>query len=157
MDAKSQSITLRPFRKEDLASAYALDQICFPEGIAYSRAELRYFVSRPNAYAIVAEKAGDFAGFVVATHNPRQVAGLAHIVTLDVEPNLRRAGIASMLMERAERHYREIGRTGLALEVAVDNESAQQFYRQRGFMPTGLIRGYYNGVLDAVAMRKEFP
>jgi ribosomal protein S18 acetylase RimI-like enzyme len=147
---------LRPFLQIDLASAFALDQVCFAEGIAYSRAELRYFVLRANAYAVVAEKTGRMAGFLVASHSSRQPNRVAHIVTLDVDPAVRRMGVASLLMDDAEQHYRALGCEGLQLEVAVDNEAAKQFYRQQGFVPTGFLRGYYNGRLDAVTMKKLF-
>jgi ribosomal-protein-alanine N-acetyltransferase len=152
----ADSLALRTFLKTDLAAAYALDQVCFPEGIAYSRAELRYFVSRPLAFGIVVSKADSLVGFLIASHQARQPRGMAHIITLDVDPILRRKGVASMLMENAEQHYRKLGMAGIELEVAVDNEPAQQFYLQRGFTPTGLLRGYYDGRLDAVSMRKVF-
>ena len=151
------SVSLRPLLQADLPAAFALDQICFAEGIAYSRSELRYFALRPNAYAVVAEKAGQMAGFLVANHKGGQRKSVAHIVTLDVDPRMRRMGVASLLMNAAELHYREMGCAGLQLEVAVDNQPAQQFYQGQGFVPTGFLRGYYNGVLDAITMKKDFP
>ena len=96
------------------------------------------------------------AGFLVASHSSRQPGRTAHIVTLDVDPALRRRGVASLLMNDAEQRYRVLGCEGLQLEVAVDNVAAQQFYLCQGFVQTGFLRGYYNGVLDAVTMKKLF-
>ena len=157
VDANPAPVVLRPFLQTDLAAAYALDQVCFAQGIAYSRAELRYFALGANAYAVVAEKAGQMAGFLIASHHLRHVQRAAHLVTLDVDPGLRRLGIASLLMDDAEQHYRGLGCEGLQLEVAVDNDAAQQFYRRHGFAQSGYLRGYYNGVLDAITMKKVFP
>jgi ribosomal-protein-alanine N-acetyltransferase len=121
-------IQLRPFEKADLAEAFRLDQICFPPSIAYTKAELRCFVSSPTAYAL--------------------------IVTIDVAPDKRRSGIATMLMDAAEAHYHTLGCATITLEVAVDNAGAQAFYSKRGFLTIGVKRGYYNGVLDAFTMSK---
>jgi ribosomal-protein-alanine N-acetyltransferase len=149
-----------------LAAAYALDQVCFPPNIAYSRAELRAFVARPDAYAIVAEaapdpaadtaEAGVLAGFLVATHRPRRRDGTAHIITLDIDPAFRRRGVAATLMEEAEKHYIGLEQGCMDLEVAVDNDAAQRFYLKIGFLPLRRLRGYYGRGLDAIAMRKVF-
>ncbi len=147
---------LRPFRMTDLGAAYALDRACFPPGIAYSLGELRSFISRASAHTIVAEKAGQLSGFLIASSGHRQRTGMAHIVTLDVAPASRRSGIASALMEAVEQYYRGSQKQGMELEVAVNNDGAQQFYLKRGYLAVGLIRGYYHGGLDAIVMRKTF-
>ena len=147
-------IILRDFKQTDMDDAFALDQVCFPPGISYSRAELRYFIARPSALAIVAEKAGHLAGFLVAEWNERQKKKPAHVVTIDVEPQGRRCGVATRLMDAAEARYREAGCLALSLEVAVDNVAAQTFYSKRGFRMSGRIVGYYNGALDAFTMSK---
>jgi ribosomal-protein-alanine N-acetyltransferase len=147
-------IQLRPFEKADLAEAFRLDQICFPPSIAYTKAELRCFVSSPTAYALIAEKAARMAGFLVAGHPPKRKSDAAHIVTIDVAPDKRRSGIATMLMDAAEAHYHTLGCATITLEVAVDNAGAQAFYSKRGFLTIGVKRGYYNGVLDAFTMSK---
>lgn len=146
-------IAIRSFAQTDLDDAFALDQLCFAPGIAYSKTVLRYFVSKPAAFAIVAEQAGRMAGFVVAEWSGR-LQKPAHLITIDVEPAARRSGVATRLMDAAETHYSEAGCEEMSLEVAVDNLSAQSFYSGRGFRVTGRRPGYYNGVLDAFTMRK---
>jgi ribosomal protein S18 acetylase RimI-like enzyme len=42
----------------------------------------------------------------------------------------------------------------VALEVAVDNATAQSFYERHGFVRTGRIPGYYLGRIDALVMEK---
>jgi [ribosomal protein S18]-alanine N-acetyltransferase len=46
------------------------------------------------------------------------------------------------------------GAKAIELEVAVDNDAAQAFYREAGFVETGRIAGYYLGTLDALTMRR---
>ena len=147
-------VALRSFAQTDLADAFALDQLCFPPGISYSKAELRYFLGRPNSFAIVAEEAGHMAGFLIAEWSGRTRKKPAHVITIDVAPAQRRSGIATRLMETAEAHYREAGCGALSLEVAVDNLGAQAFYSERNFSITGRTVGYYNGLLDAFTMSK---
>ncbi len=154
-------IKLRAFEKSDLAAAFRLDQVCFPPGIAYSLSELTRFLSRPSAFALVAENVAEngelpnrLAAFLVALHRPGSKNAAAHIVTIDVAPEQRRNGVATSLMEAAEAHYRHLACTTMVLEVAVDNAAALAFYRQRGYTPVRLRRGYYNGILDAYTMSK---
>jgi ribosomal protein S18 acetylase RimI-like enzyme len=155
---KSVEVMLRAFRPSDLEAAFQLDQQCFPPGIAYSLEELRQFVTAGSAFAIVAERTGEpaaiIAGFLVARQSRWRRSKSAQIVTIDVAADARRNGVATQLMDAAETHYAQAGCASIALEVAVNNPGAQQFYRQRGYSPIGLRRGYYGGVLDAWSMSK---
>jgi len=147
-------IRLRAFEEADLVRAFQLDQICFPPGIAYSLQELKLFLARTNALAMVAEDtmtpAGPMVGFLIADRTRRS----ASVITIDVDPRARRLGVGGSLMHAAEAHYRQLGCTELKLEVAVDNIGAQDFYRARGFIVMGRIRGYYHRTLDALTLRK---
>lgn len=46
---------LRNYRKGDFDALYAIDQVCFDTGIAYSRGELQSFIERKQSFCIVAE------------------------------------------------------------------------------------------------------
>jgi ribosomal protein S18 acetylase RimI-like enzyme len=59
-----------------------------------------------------------------------------------------------MLLEETERQLRAAGANAVALEVAVDNATAQSFYERHGFVRTGRIPGYYLGRIDALVMEK---
>ena len=66
-------IRLRSFQMRDLAGLHRLDQVCFPRGIAYSRAELQYFLTHPNCSCWIAEQPEDkLAGFVILERASRQ-------------------------------------------------------------------------------------
>ena len=149
---------LRSYCEADLEACYALDQVCFSPDIAYTRSELRYFLTRRNAYTIVADQPGNLglAGFLIANEDKPDRAGVqtAHIVTLDVAPEMRRCGVAAKLMAALEQHYRELHFQRLALEVAANNHAALSFYGKHGFVPGKRLAGYYNGTLDAIAMKK---
>ena len=52
---------IREYRPDDLEAAYQLDQSCFEEGISYTRGQIRAFLAREGAIALVvdAEDAGN--------------------------------------------------------------------------------------------------
>jgi ribosomal-protein-alanine N-acetyltransferase len=150
------AFSLRPVFQEDFPKLYALDQACFAPGIAWSKAELQYFLKYPGNLGVIAEDpAGHIAGFTIAGKQLRKGAVLGRLITIDVDPALRRRGVGHMLLEETERLLRDAGAKALLLEVAVDNAMAQSFYERHGFVRTGRIPGYYMGRIDALVMEKQ--
>lgn len=132
---------------------FTLDHQCFPPGIAYSRAELRYLTSSPSSLSVAAEdEAAKLAGFVIAELHLESGKRVGHIVTIDVAPSARRKGIGQALMGALLQRLCNSGVILVRLEVAVDNEAAQAFYLRHGFVETGHIPRYYLGKIDALAM-----
>jgi ribosomal-protein-alanine N-acetyltransferase len=139
----------------DLAGLHRLDQVCFSQEIAYSRAELQYFLTHPKCSCWIAEQPGDkLAGFVIFERASRHGRPAGHIVTLDIDPFERRRGLGTLLMQTAEEQMKQEGAGVLSLEVAENNPAAQQFYRSLGFVTRGRIAKYYGGKVDAEVMEK---
>src|SRR5271156_6760902 len=146
---------LRGFQRRDLAALHQLDGVCFTPEIAYSRAELQYFLTHPSCSCWIAERPENkLAGFVIIERASRKGRLAGHIVTLDVDPGERRRGLGTLLMETAEEQMRQEGAGVLSLEVAENNPAAQQFYRSLGFVTRGRIAKYYGGMVDAEVMEK---
>lgn len=151
-------LRLRDVTRSDLAALHALDQVCYPPGIAYSLSEMRYFLTRAGVIALIAEDSETrLAGFVIA--QPMRYGKLkgGHVVTIDVAAESRRKRVATHLMDAVERRLVTLGAASVRLEVAADNLGAQCFYIKRGFAERGRIKGYYMGVLDALSMKKSLP
>ena len=145
------TVNYRDYRSEDFPRLHALDQECFPPGIAYSEAELMHYVRRRNAFTIVAESGQGLAGFIVAeTQSTR-----GHVITLDVSPKHRRRAIGSELMLRAEEKMKGAGCRVVFLETAVNNAAALAFYHRFGYVVIKTIPRYYEGNLDALLMGKK--
>jgi len=160
---------IRPFKKADFDTLWRIDQACFDSQMAYSRAEMAYYMRRPGAFALIAEAltspdartpvSGEatstpgegILGFIVA--ELRRQTG--HIITIDVIAEARRLGVGSALLLAAEDRLRESGATAVALETAVNNEAAIRFYKQKGYFVEKTIRAYYSNQLDALLMTKE--
>jgi len=121
--------------------------------MAYSRAELAFYMQRPGAFTLVAEGERDAVlGFIVAEGRKRN----GHIITIDVIAEARRLGVGSALLAGAEEHLRNSGAEAVALETAVNNESAIRFYKKKGYFVEKTVPGYYSGQLDALVMGKEW-
>lgn len=148
--------SLRAVSPDDFPSLYALDQACFDPGIAWSKAELLYFLRYPGNIGVLAEdESGRLAGFAIAGKQRRQGAVFGRLITIDVDSPVRRRGVGHLLLDEIERQLRAAGATAVMLEVAVDNATAQRFYERHGFIRTGRIPGYYLGRIDALVMEKQ--
>lgn len=138
---------------------FALDQLCFRPGIAYSRAELNSFLRHRHSVSCAAVDADvssrKIVGFVIAEHYAERGRRIGHIVTIDVAPDQRRRGIGALLMQTLTADLIAAGASLIRLEVAVDNVEAQAFYRKLGFLPGTRIAGFYMGTLDAIRMERE--
>lgn len=150
------ALALRLTAPQDFRELFALDQACFAPGIAWSKAELQYFLRYPGNIALVAQdESGSIAGFAIAGKLLRNGVTMGRLITIDVDPARRRRGVGHMLLEETESQLRAARATAVLLEVAVDNVAAQEFYEKHGFARTGRIRGYYLGRIDAFVMEKQ--
>ncbi len=80
---------------------------------------------------------------------------MGHILNIAVNPERRKGGVGTRLMEEIESRFREAEATQVTLEVRESNSGAQGFYRGRGFSELGRVRAYYPDE-DAIVMCKTF-
>lgn len=148
-------IHIRKIERGDLDRLFALDKVCFRPGIAYSKSDLNYFIRHARSLSFAAvDSFENLLGFAIAESGLEHGTRIGHIVTIDVDPASRRKGIGQQLMQAMIDGLSDVGAIAVRLEVAVDNLEAQAFYRQLGFIPTGRIRGFYMGTLDALTMQR---
>jgi [ribosomal protein S18]-alanine N-acetyltransferase len=147
------AVTQRAYEPHDFAALHRLDQSCFPQGIAYSRTTLHYFLMLPTANCVVAAEGKSIVGFILSEQNPP----LAHVITLDVAASHRRQGIASTLLAEAENNWTYQGVHHVLLETAIENEAAVAFWKRHGYRIEAVLKRYYLGRLDAYEMRKILP
>ena len=89
-------------------------------------------------------------GFIVY----RTVADEAEIITIGVNPEMRRNGIASAMIGIIEKNIKNQGVKKIFLEVSATNIPAQKLYENLGYEAVGLRPKYYDG-LDAILMSKD--
>ncbi len=145
-------LRIRNSQADDLEALYRIDQICFPEDIAFSRIELAFYLNHPQSVAWVAEEhAAGILGFVLAhVENPTR----AHILTLDVVPVARQCGIGTSLMDRLHRELRRQRIEAIILEVGVHNIPAQRVYEKLQYQYLRTLPGYYHGREDAYQLAR---
>jgi tRNA threonylcarbamoyl adenosine modification protein YeaZ len=140
-DAKPQSSALRglPDLQIVLADAAAvpmmakLHSACFDE--AWDEPALTSLLASPGVAALLAVSAEGPVGLLIY----RAVADEAEILTIGVDPNLRRRGAGRVLLEA----LLALNFPKLFLEVASRNEDAIHLYTKAGFKQVGLRKSYY--------------
>src|SRR5947209_18367598 len=96
------SVNIRNYRPSDFKTLLAIDQSCFPKGIAYTQFELKTYILRRGAFRLVAHPADEASdskarrpespqdsailGVIVAESS----LGIGHIITIDVRAAARR-------------------------------------------------------------------
>lgn len=160
---------LRDFRAEEFETLWRIDQQCFAPGISYSRLELAAYLQRPGAFALVAQGSDSPAGGGSGTSNQGQSSsgalgfivaeagsrGTGHIITIDVLPRARRAGVGSELLKAAEERLRAAHCQSVILETAMDNQTALSFYKRRHYTVLKTLRRYYSNGVDALVLKKD--
>lgn len=143
---------LRSYAPGDLESLYQVDQLCYEPEIAYSRPEIKAYLRFPGAECVISETGrGKLAGFCLAAHEKQ----LGYVITMDVDPQYRRQGVAQALLEEIEQRLSAHNVREVWLETATDNEPAIAFWQKHGYRRGGVRKGYYPGGRDAYTMRKN--
>lgn len=146
-----RAFLLREYRAPDFDSLVALDRDCFEPGIAYSPREMRGFLSLATREIVVAESAGEIAGFCLGHRAPRSVG---RIITLDVRSDRRRGGVGAALLSALIARLEAAGARRTVLEVDLRNAGAIAFYESLGFRRGGTIPDYYGPGRDALEMNR---
>jgi ribosomal protein S18 acetylase RimI-like enzyme len=142
---------IRNFQYEDLESLCEIDRICFPDGVAFSRADLKFHINHPKSITRVGEGLGRILGFAIARmeHPP-----YAHVLTLDVVPDVRRCRVGLSLMGALHRALTKKDVEIVFLEVGVNNLPAQRLYEKLHYAYLETLYGYYQGTEDAYRMAR---
>jgi len=152
--------------------------------LAYSQAELAFYMRRPGSFTLVAEDEAANEGDKDKDKDKERVEGgsaggergsadeiaesgilgfivaenrrqIGHIITIDVIERARRTGVGSALLEATEGKLLRAGATSVALETPVNNAAAIRFYKSEGYYVEKTVAGYYSNQMDALVMTKE--
>lgn len=146
-------LRIRNFQDGDLETLREIDRICFPEDIAFTRAELVFHLNHPRSITRVGEALGRILGFVMARV---EMPSCAHILTLDVIPGARHCRIGTSLMITLHRELERQGINAAILEVSTQNLPAQRLYEKLHYRYLETLAGYYHGREDAYRMARLF-
>lgn len=138
----SPALQLVDGNSADLDSVIEVMNSAFDErfGEAWTRSQCAGILPMPGVKLVVARIDGRVAGF--SLH--RTISDEAELLLLAVTPELRRRGIARMLLDDFLEYARDRGATRVHLEVREGNP-AVIMYRSAGFTLVGRRRKYYRG------------
>ncbi|HEU0157881.1 MAG TPA: GNAT family N-acetyltransferase [Hyphomicrobiaceae bacterium] len=140
-----------PADAQDCATLHA--QLFEP---AWDRASFASMLSHPAALGFVAHRLAQAqsVGFILG----QVAADEAEVLTLAINTEARRQGIATRLLDALAEAAGAAGACVLHLEVAVDNAAALALYRKLRFVERGRREGYYVGAgagpVDAVTFAR---
>ena len=144
-------IRVRIAKSSDLDDIYELDVQTF--AMPWSKEALSYdILENDNAFVIVAEYEGEFAGYA----DIWTVLDEADLNSIAMRVDFRRKGIGDAIMLAMTEMLSANGVATINLEVRVSNMPAIKLYKKYGFNECGVRPGYYldNGE-DALIMKRE--
>lgn len=136
----SQPLVVRvvPMRRRHLRGVLRIERQVYPRPWSMSLflTELGMRETRAYHVAIVGRGVVGYVGLMMTLDE-------GHITTVAVDPLWQRHKVATRLMLVSAREAIKRGAVSLTLEVRLSNKEAQEMYRQFGFKPVGVRKGYY--------------
>lgn len=145
-------ITLRRGTLDDLDALEALEKRTFDTD-RLSRRSLRRWLTSEHGALIVAEQAGQLAGYVLVILH--RGTSLARLYSIAVSDQCRGQGLGRKLVQAAEKAALDAQRISLRLEVRKDNTAAIALYENMGYLRFGEYRDYYEDHQDALRYQKR--
>jgi ribosomal-protein-alanine N-acetyltransferase len=132
-----------------------LHAACFPDD-AWSAEALARIMALSGGFGWLAWQEESPAGFILV----RDLGNECEILSLGVAPRWRRKGIAQHLLATAIAEATRRALPSVVLEVAIDNDAANELYAGAGFVAVGRRARYYrrpDGRVDAMILRLALP
>lgn len=143
-------IDVRRLGLGDLDAIDAIERRAY--GTPWSRSMFASELGKRSSICLGAFEGAALIGYVV---NARYVDAW-HIMNVAVDPDHRRRGVASRLLERLFELTADDERRGYTLEVRVSNAGAIDLYQKLGFESRGIRPGYYtDNREDALIMWRD--
>jgi ribosomal-protein-alanine N-acetyltransferase len=135
--ASPTGLEIRRLSYADLPQVIAIERRAFPT--PWSLAMFVLELSKPSGICLAGLRDGRLVGYLVCSRYDT----VWHLMNVAVDPDLRRQGIATALIERL---FGLADRPGerYTLEVRTSNDGAIRLYERLGFIAAGRRRGYYH-------------
>jgi ribosomal-protein-alanine N-acetyltransferase len=153
---RRREYVIEPMRIEDCTAVAELHATLFARG--WTDGEFGGLLEDDAVFGFVARQTGNPSarpgGFALA----RNVVDEAEILSIGVDPRLRRRGLGHSLMDAVLRHLHGERAAMLFLEVDQKNDAARALYERFGFRQVGERPGYYGAGAErsgALVMRRD--
>ena len=132
------NINLIRAEEKHLSALARMEKECFTN--PWSSAQLLLELKNEYSFVLLAEKDGEFLGFVIL----RTLLDEGEIFNIAVCRNARQLGIGGALLQAAIQHAETENVENIFLEVRASNGPAIALYKKFGFEPAGLRKKYYD-------------
>jgi ribosomal protein S18 acetylase RimI-like enzyme len=148
-----EAILITPARRGDSQRLAAMSRRLVEAGLEPCWTAERIERHRLNEDSVVltARVAGSIGGFAIMQYGDEA----AHLNLLAVESAHQRQGIGRQLVGWLEETARVAGTFSIRLELRSSNRVARAFYTALGYRQSGWVRGYYQGVEDALRFERD--
>jgi ribosomal-protein-alanine N-acetyltransferase len=146
------ALHVRRLQVRDLNAIDFIERASYPT--PWSRSMFIGELSKPSSICLGAfdPETDALIGYVIVS----RYVDAWHVMNVAVDPEQRRHGVATMLLDRLFELTGGDDRRGYTLEVRVSNEGAIRLYERVGFRGRGVRRGYYtDNREDALIMWKD--
>ena len=144
------AIEIKRLQLRDLNAIEEIERLSYPT--PWSRSMFASELSKPSSICLGAFDGERLVGYVFVS----RYVDAWHVMNVAVDPERRRRGIATRLLERLFELTDGDERRGYTLEVRVSNDAAIRLYEGLGFEARGIRRGYYtDNREDAVIMWRD--
>jgi ribosomal-protein-alanine N-acetyltransferase len=140
-------------RRADAPLLAAMSEVHIEAGLrpAWGAARIGWHVRDADSVVLTARRAERIAGFAIMRYADES----AHLNLLAVDPTHRRRGLARRLLTWLEESALTAGTFIVGLELRASNASARAFYAALGYLETGEVPGYYQGVESAIRLTRD--
>jgi ribosomal-protein-alanine N-acetyltransferase len=149
-DANCGNFIISKIVKNDLPQIIEIENLCFPTPwkLSYFETELEY----PHSTCLKISDGGRIIGYIIL----RNLVDEVHIMNIAVHPDLRKQGVATMLIEHVCNDVDVAKDRFMLLEVRRSNTAAQELYKKMGFINLYTRKSYYADGEDAIVMVKGY-
>jgi ribosomal-protein-alanine N-acetyltransferase len=144
------AVDIRRLQLKDLNAIEEIERRSYPT--PWSRSMFAGELAKPASVCLGAFEGERMAGYMIIS----RYVDAWHVMNIAVDPDFRRRGIATALLERLFELTEDQGRLGYTLEVRVSNVGAIKLYERLSFRSRGIRRGYYtDNREDALIMWRD--
>ncbi|WP_018886673.1 ribosomal protein S18-alanine N-acetyltransferase [Paenibacillus massiliensis] len=152
-ERQEASITFRPMLVADIQAVMKIERECFT--LPWTEDAFRNELTH-NMFAkyLLMELDGDAIGYA----GMWTILDEAHITNIAVREQYRGRRLGERLLDELMKQASQLGMERMTLEVRVSNHVAQKLYEKKGFIPSGMRKGYYSdNQEDALIMWADLP
>ncbi len=150
MATQAITIELRRLTLGDLNAIEEIERRSYPT--PWSRSMFASELAKPSSVCLGAFDEDRLVGYLIIS----RYVDAWHVMNVAVDPEYRRRGVATSLIERLFDVTAGDSQRGYTLEVRVSNTEAIRLYERLGFRSRGVRRAYYtDNREDALVMWRE--